>query len=656
MTAPEKFRYRPEIDGLRALAVLAVVFYHGGFSFPGGFVGVDVFFVISGFLITSILWRDLEAGRFSFANFWERRARRIVPALVVVTAATLIVGWFLLSPLDYADLGRAVTKQTFFTANIHYWKHTGYFAGASEEKPLLHVWSLAVEEQFYLIVPFLFWGLFSLRKFGSRAVVLAVLGMGFALSLAVSVRAVSHAPMAAFYLLQSRAWELLLGSIIALLPAVPVLKNNRVLREGAGLAALALLILPLFLYSSATPFPGLTALPPCLGAALLILSSGQGQTLAGRLLSLRPLVFVGLISYSLYLWHWPLLAFAKYYELTTPVAPVRAGLLALGFICAVLSWKFVETPFRTRKVGITRKAMFAWAGVSLLVLFVFGHLCRASRGFPKRLSPAIQKSLEAKNDQAFVNELSLEDVRAGRFVSIGKAGENSQPAVFVWGDSHAMSAMPAFDALLKERGLSGRAATRSITAPVVGWPSASSVKNREKRDYNDTVFEYIKQQKIADVFLVGSWSAYTGKEKDEAGKPLIDSALLDTVKQLVAIGSRPWVVLDVPIHPYDVPRALARASLSDSSPARFCARPPLENELSENDRAIIAALKAAGAQVLDPKPRFLDESGGYYKIELGGVPLYRDTDHLTVKGANLVLLPFLREAWTRENRGDENGS
>ena len=212
MAAPliQNFRYRPEVDGLRAVAVLAVVLFHAGLGFPGGYIGVDVFFVISGYLITSLIINDLEQGRFTLTNFWERRARRIIPALAAVVPATLIAGWFLLTPRDYADLGKSAACQSVFGANFYFWRTTlgGYFAGAADEMPLLHTWSLAVEEQFYLIVPLTLAGLFRIPGLRTRRVLFALFGAGILVSLLVSLYGVAHYRVAAFYLLPTRAWEL----------------------------------------------------------------------------------------------------------------------------------------------------------------------------------------------------------------------------------------------------------------------------------------------------------------------------------------------------------------------------------------------------------------------------------------------------------------
>lgn len=230
----QDFRYRPEIDGLRAIAVVAVVFYHAGLGFTGGFVGVDVFFVISGFLITSLILKDLAAGTFTLAGFWERRIRRIVPALTCLVLATLMAGWIVMLPADYAELGRSAFFQGLFAANVYFWRSSGYFDGAVEEKPLLHTWSLAVEEQFYFVFPLMMVGLVALPMFRRRGNLLSLFALCILLSLGVSIWGVSNRPVATFYLLPTRAWELLLGGFIALLPALRTGASANAGASGAG--------------------------------------------------------------------------------------------------------------------------------------------------------------------------------------------------------------------------------------------------------------------------------------------------------------------------------------------------------------------------------------------------------------------------------------
>lgn len=643
------FRHRSEIDGLRGVAVLAVVLYHAGFGCPGGYVGVDVFFVISGFLITSLIWQDLEQGRFTFAHFWERRARRIVPALVVVTVAVLIAGWFFLLPGDFANLGGASAAQAVFAANIHYWRDSGYFSCAAEERPLLHTWSLAVEEQFYLIVPFLFWGMFRTRVLRGRAGVISLLAAGFICSFAVSLYGVVRSPEAAFFLLPTRAWELLLGALAAFLPPARALPGRRGLRELFTLAGLVLILVPVLLYTPETPFPGLAALPPCLGTALVIGanggSKGAGPTVIGAALSMRPLIFTGLISYSLYLWHWPVLAFSKY-PATAPLSlGYRAILLSLGFLLAILSWKYVETPFRERKWGASRKALFSLAGIGLATVFGCGLLCLVMRGYPQRFPMPARDLVNAKTDTAFNDQLTPEDVRAGKVIPLGARDAALRPTVFVWGDSHALAALPAIDTFLREQGLAGRAAAHNSTAPILDWFAPKKYGlGPDSIPFNESVFSYIHDQRIPNVILCARWPVYVGCAGIKPGS--FPASLLATIRRLVAIGSRPWILLEVPAHSFNVPKVLSLSTVFPTNLAAICAKPAVRNEPSAIPPELLTEIEAAGGGVIDPKPKFLDATGRHYMVQSDGTVLYRDDNHLTAKGAKIMLLPLFRESLT----------
>ncbi len=363
-------KYRPEIDGLRAVAVLPVMGFH---AMPqvvkGGFLGVDVFFVISGYLITSIIVGELQQGRFSLLRFYERRARRILPALFVVVLATLPFAWAWMLPGQLEEYGGALIAVAGFFSNIHYWLQDGYFARASELKPLLHSWSLAVEEQYYLFFPLVL-GVFWARE---RRLLVPALALGLLVSLAGAHMLAATHPRAAFFLLPGRAWELLAGALSGIW-----LLNRQEHRHNGAAAALGLgMILAAFaLIDRHDRIPGLIVLLPVAGTVLLILFAGP-QTLAGRLLSGRAMVAMGLISYSAYLWHQPIFAFARMRALG-PIPP--AGYLGLGLLSialAWLTWRFVELPIRRGRAGgqgprLARRPLFALAGLATLATMLLG--------------------------------------------------------------------------------------------------------------------------------------------------------------------------------------------------------------------------------------------------------------------------------------------
>ncbi len=467
-------KHRPYIDGLRAVAVLPVLLFHAdiGFGggiipsigFRGGYVGVDIFFVISGYLITGLILKDLDAGQFSIVNFWERRVRRILPALAVVVFSCIIAGGFLFFPDDYQELGHSAYAQAMLLSNAYFWWNSGYFAAASDVKPLLHTWSLAVEEQFYLVFPFL---LMVIYRYSRKSLLRTILFTG-AVSFILSVYGTYKYPSATFYFLPTRAWELLLGAILAALPArrAPARWSMEILSWGGFFC----IFYAVLFYKSDTRFPGMAALPPCLGAALIIWANNGVLTSFGQLLATRPVVFVGLISYSLYLWHWPLLVFYKYrvLEPSTISRNQRLCLLLLSFILAVLSWKFIETPFRKRKVFTNRAQIFTFAGVTTIMLISTGLAIQLLQGLPSRIPLEVQRYAAAGQDRvlALHRNLSLKDVLNEDFIELG-SGDKKQPIrVLVWGDSHARAVLPVLDALCKEHSIRGLGATHVATAPI----------------------------------------------------------------------------------------------------------------------------------------------------------------------------------------------
>ncbi|MEO0761148.1 MAG: acyltransferase, partial [Pseudomonadota bacterium] len=329
-------RYRADIDGLRSIAVLPVVAFHFGIAAaPGGFVGVDVFFVISGYLITSIIARECAEGRFSLLDFYERRARRILPALFAMIAAVVVIGWFLFLPREFFDLAKSVGAATVFLANVLFYLSAGYFDAASYTKPLLHTWSLGIEEQFYIVIPLLF---MALAWMGWKAT--AWIAAITVASLALSVATTEAMPQAAYYLLPWRAWELGLGALLALGVAPPL--RTAAAREAAAAIGVVLILGAVVLLDKSVPFPGWAALAPCLGAALLIHAGAGGTTRVGAVLASAVPVWIGKLSYSLYLWHWPVVVFFVYREMRMPTLVEAAVLFAVSLALAFASLKLVE--------------------------------------------------------------------------------------------------------------------------------------------------------------------------------------------------------------------------------------------------------------------------------------------------------------------------
>lgn len=376
-------KYRREIDGLRTIAVLPVIFFHAGFAWmSGGFVGVDVFFVISGYLITTIILNELDAGRFSIAGFYERRARRILPALFLVIACCVPAAYLILLPDQLSGFAKSLGSVMVFLSNVYFRKEVNYFARASEEEPLLHTWSLAVEEQYYVIFPLL---AMLLWKGGRRVFLITTVSIAVASFLFADMQSLLR-PDKAFFDTRGRVWELFVGSLVAIY-VLRWRKNApaRAIAELGGGLGLALILWACFHFEQSTPFPGRYALAPTLGAALVILCTSPA-TLVGRLLGSAPAVGIGLVSYSAYLWHQPLFAFARVVSRAQPGPLVFLVLSAVSLVLAYLSWRFVEQPFRNRQ-RFSRKRIFAMslAGIGLFISMALpAHL---SNGLPGRFSP-----------------------------------------------------------------------------------------------------------------------------------------------------------------------------------------------------------------------------------------------------------------------------
>jgi peptidoglycan/LPS O-acetylase OafA/YrhL len=373
--------YRPDIDGLRAVAVMLVLAFHiGAFSVFGGFIGVDVFFVISGFLISSVILKDIEESRFSLIAFYERRIRRIIPALVVMLFITAILCCYYQLPSQLENSAKSLVAATFSVSNIYFLVTTSYFSN-NDTKPFLPTWSLAVEEQFYIFFPIF---LMLIRRYFPGRFKIAIVSVAI-VSFIVSVFGVYAFPTAAFYLPVTRAWELLLGTMLAM-NIFPRIESGiwRNLFAAAGLLGI---VLCGFVYSGRVPFPGIAALAPCLGAALIIAAGESGSSFVGRLLSLKPVVFIGLISYSLYLWHMPIVIFQRMSMLQIPNASnhvLKGTTLLVSILVATLSWKFVETPFRKGSLMLKGASAFQFAAGSGIVLTMVGFGILALHGLPSR--------------------------------------------------------------------------------------------------------------------------------------------------------------------------------------------------------------------------------------------------------------------------------
>lgn len=498
--------YRPEIDGLRAIAVLPVIFYHAGFGiFSGGFVGVDVFFVISGYLITKIIITERKHDRFSLLSFYERRVRRLFPALFVVLATCMPFAWLFLLPSDLRDFSQSLVAVSIFASNVFFWIKSDYFSTAAELKPLLHTWSLALEEQFYFIFPLF---LIAASRRGSRFVI-ACLGAVTAASFLTAHIIVADRPTTAFFLLPTRAWELSMGAILALkLEQHGRLSVSKATADGMAILGLGLIVFAVLAFDETTSFPSAWTLFPTLGTALVIVFSSS-ETNSGRLLGCRFLAGIGTLSYGAYLWHQPLFAFVRHFNFGHSSATALLALAALSFLLAWASWRFVEAPFRSGQ-GITRAKTFLFALAGTVCFVTLGLIGHAGGGFSGRYDvPAQVSSTLARPTMGLeCFDAALAHVRDDWYCPIGATG--SSPSFALVGDSHVLSLSEAFHEAALSVGASGIFLGASGCPPLPGIHSLRSDQHlRNCNLLNERVFNYITANRIPSIILVARWSYYT---------------------------------------------------------------------------------------------------------------------------------------------------
>lgn len=497
--------YRPEIDGLRALAVIPVVLFHLGVGCSGGFVGVDVFFVISGFLITGIIRREIEGGVFSFSHFWNRRVVRIFPALTFMLVATLVAGYLLLLPREYVALAKSSIAQDLFAANVFFWRDVGYFTEFAEFKPLLHTWSLAVEEQFYFVFPFV---LFFLRRLDQRKTFF-LLGSVAGFSFCLSAWGLKDHVDATFFLLPTRAWELLIGCMLAMLPWEINLSRER--NNYVAMGGMLAILLSVFLYDEHTQFPGPAAIPPVLGAAMVIFATGQSSDIwLCKVLSFKPVVAIGLVSYSLYLWHWPVIVFTRLYfgSLTT-----YAILFALFFslLMAVFSWWLVENPCRKTLKRFSPRLVIGSAVLIIALELAFCIGVYSNDGLATRFSDESLVLLEDVNLIGDQYEIRKDvAVSYSQLPVLGNNSPESQNKVdfIIWGDSHGMAIASTLDQIAKVKSLSGKAVLMSGVPPLPDLyrPNRHDAVEVQKRQLE--IISLLDKICPRNLILVARWSLF----------------------------------------------------------------------------------------------------------------------------------------------------
>ena len=656
--------YRPEIDGLRAISVIGVVLFHFQLGFPGGYVGVDVFFVISGYLITSIIVREMELGKFSMRDFWARRIRRIFPAACALAASVLVAGIWILEPDSVVSLAKSSLAHALVVSNIYFWKDADYFAQAAELKPLLHTWSLSIEEQFYICLPIV---LLVLMRWFKRGLVSILVG-GLLISLGLSIYGVSRFPEATFYLLPTRAWELLAGSVAAV--GFQRLKLSRTLANIISAIGLGLILLPMLFYSHETLFPGLSAVPPVLGTVLFLVANSVSRSFTAGILSFRPLVFVGLISYSLYLWHWPVWSFSRHMLFETGGLQTFL-LLVLTVVLSVLSWRYVETPFRHAKRLKKNSSAFVFAISASVVLITVSSGIIGKNGFPKRFDA---ESLAMMEDVTWTGTEYKEEVGdpIGKVRFGNKAGQD--PDFVLWGDSHAMVIGELLDRRSSELGLSGVGFITPACPPVTGlWmPENPARSKREVLALNQQRFDWIIGSKTKNVILAARWNAMcdplgseetrfqgghstpkvfmvTDSDEAELSREVSTAAMRRQLHDMVSAfdehGVSVWIMVQVPeIKQLNLSKAFLLKhrfpSLNGSIPGES---PSMEQYQRQRQGAlsVFAALDVPNVHIIDPLDTFYPDGARFALYDSRA--FYRDSNHLSRRGVDEYIKPLMEK-------------
>lgn len=642
--------YRPDIDGLRAVAVLAVLFYHAGFSgLPGGFMGVDIFFVISGYLITSFIARDLAVGEFSMVAFWERRARRILPPLFAVVGASIIAGLFLFLPMDFMQLAKETISQSVFGSNFLFLKQGGYFNTSNEIKVLLHTWSLAVEEQFYLFFPI---GMYLWWRFVKRNVLLLLIPCAI-ISFVMCVVVTGMMDRIAFYMLPFRGWELLAGSILAVSSKTSA---NKAVRESVSFFGLALIAYSILFYSGA-PFPGSIALLPVLGTVMIIWAKDSAVS---SLLSLKPVVAIGLISYSLYLWHWPIMAYVRYQPFIEFTAGVGLACIGASVLLATATYFVIEQPIRKRRILSSRRSIFLFSLAGLLLIAVAGAVIIATKGMPQRFDDDVL-ALEAGARDWNVERWACDQPDIERIKSGGLCQTNPEagaPDFILWGDSHADAIAPLFYALSKKHGRNGYVVTGHGCPPIIGGGDPATPVTYDCNAANEATIDFIRQSGMKDVFLVSNWQTYLHSSRtmdgaymdwydagqDQSANP-VAAALNRTIGRISEGGARIHILYNIPYAPIDPPRALALERLHGYEGAsKTVVSVEAYHKALENERVVFATLDNHAINYIEPEKVLCDNAACY--AEKDGKSLYFNMGHLSAFGAT-QLAPLFEESFAK---------
>ncbi len=643
---------------MRAIAVLSVVFYHFGVpGIGGGFVGVDIFFVISGFLIGGLLWSELDqTGRVSLHRFYLRRFKRLAPAFFSMVLVVSVVAWKVLLPFEYREFGKSLIAATVYLSNVQFYREAGYFDAAADEKPMLHTWSLAVEEQFYLFLPLL------ILLIGRRRWLSPVLQGTFGVSLLACVVFTVTNSTATFYLFPFRAWELLAGVLLAIWGYKA--RSDWALHPALSFVGVALLLYAVIFIDAGPGFPGAWAMIPTLGTVLILLN-GQDDNVVNRLLRSGPVVFVGLISYSLYLWHWPVAVFSKYVVETYSGPLESAGWMALSVLLALLSWRFVERPTRHATWMGFSATVTGVAALSLVTLGI-GAVVFKANGFPGRFPADIRSHVDASAD--FIQDWSrckVSDTGPLAGVETCTIGPEGAPEVLFWGDSHLRALMDGIAAEAMRSGTPGLIIWHAGCPPVFGVKkresSATPAQDAACSADNVRIRQALPSLGVRDVVLIGRWSYYAegrGVGRDvpntitllPEGNPR-SGTLRNLLRQTVhEIGSyaKVYILRQIPeLALYDSRRTARRLAHGRGAGLEASYSIPLSEvaaRQASSDPMLRDIANEENATLLDPRPYLCDAET--CSIWSGDEVVYFDNNHLNNAGAALVA-PLFRPVFER---------
>lgn len=628
--------YRPEIDGLRALAVIPVILFHAGFSgFAGGFIGVDIFFVISGYLISSIILDEIRAGKFSIVNFYERRARRILPALFFILAVTTLIGWFWLLPNEYRQFSQSLVGVVSFTSNIFFYLTGGYFGGMTDMKPLIHTWSLSVEEQFYLVFPLL---MVALARHSNGAKTLWLVALTLASLVYAQWQSVRD-PSFNYLMLPTRFWELSVGSLLALYlsqsdrPTVSIRSKNF-----ASLLGSILVLVAIISFDEQVPYPSLYTTIPILGVSLLILFADP-QTLVGRLLSLKPVVQIGLVSYSAYLWHQVLFALAKHRSISPLTSSEFLLLSTLTLVLAYVTWLLVEQPFRKRQ-RFGRAMIFGSSAALLLSFGVFGVVGHLNDGFPNRLPADVAKAHITKEHEQQLRKAGCPLLESQQ-LSQCQLGAHNQPArVALVGDSHAAALVSA----LQEKANAEHFAFVPFvkSACPLNFFESIDQQNIDKRQcalYQQAIRQQLLSDQISTVIVATRFDAVEPSPITGEKQTMMEQHR-QSILQLLAAKKRVILVYPVPVYKTYISDYVAKnlwfyqGALEPISVESQVFTKRIQPFFSNYD----AIPEQPNLQRIYPHHLLCDSIvPGRCVTELQHQPLYFDDDHLSIYGARLVL-------------------